>query len=338
MNILITGGAGFIGSNAAKKFISDGHNVIIFDNLSREGVERNLKWLETFGHYEFMKGDVRNFEELTTLFAEHQFDAVLHLAGQVAVTTSVLDPRDDFENNVLGSFNLLEAVRKSGQNPVIIYSSTNKVYGGMKNEKIELRNNEYVLVDYPNGINEQHGLDFHSPYGCSKGATDQYFRDYARIFGLRTVVFRQSCIYGYRQFGKEDQGWVAWFIIAILTGKPITIYGDGYQVRDVLFINDLVAAYEMAIKNIDTAAGKIYNIGGGAKNAISLARFIEILEKKMAIKLKPGRGSMRAGDQKIFISDNSNIKNSLGWVPMVGYEEGIGLLYNWVKDNLDLFI
>ncbi|PIR66427.1 MAG: CDP-paratose 2-epimerase [Parcubacteria group bacterium CG10_big_fil_rev_8_21_14_0_10_36_14] len=335
--ILITGGAGFIGSNAAKKFILDGHDVVIFDNLCRVGVEKNLEWLKTFGQFKFIKGDVRNFEELSHLFSDYRFDVVLHLAAQVAVTSSVLNPREDFESNALGAFNLLEAVRISAQNPVIIYSSTNKVYGGMENEKIELSGDAYKLTDYPRGIKEEYPLDFHSPYGCSKGSADQYFRDYSRIFNLRTVVFRQSCIYGYRQFGKEDQGWVAWFIIVAMTDQPMMIYGDGFQVRDILFVDDLIRAYDMAIKNINITAGQIYNIGGGVENSLSLVSFVRLLEEKMGTKLNFGHGEMRIGDQKIFISDNSKLKLNLGWEPITNYEDGIDILYKWIKDNIHFF-
>lgn len=337
MKIFITGGAGFIGSNTAKRFIEDGHEVVIFDNLSRAGVEKNLDWLNGIGKYEFIKGDVTDYEELKKVFADRKFDVVFHLAAQVAVTTSVTDPRSDFENNVLGAFNLLEAVRTSGQNPIIIYSSTNKVYGGMEEEKIALDGKRYKFIDYPEGVDEKYNLDFHSPYGCSKGAADQYFHDYARIYGLRTIIFRQSCIYGYRQFGKEDQGWVAWFIIASLLGKPMTIYGDGFQVRDLLFIDDLVEAYVLAIKNIEKTAGNIYNLGGAAENALSLIEFLEMLEKKLGKKLELGRAEMRVGDQKIYVSDIARARADFGWSPKIGYEKGIDLLFNWVKDNLSLF-
>jgi len=337
MKIFITGGAGFIGSNTAKRFIADGHEVVIFDNLSREGVEKNLDWLRGIGKYEFIKGDVTNYEELQKVFAERKFDVVFHFAAQVAVTTSVADPRSDFLNNILGAFNLLESVRTSGQNPVVIYSSTNKVYGGMEEENIVLNGKRYELADYPEGVDEEYHLDFHSPYGCSKGAADQYFHDYSRIYGLRTIVFRQSCIYGFRQFGKEDQGWVAWFIIAGLLNKPMTIYGDGFQVRDVLFIDDLVEAYVLAIKNIDKTAGKIYNLGGGADKTLSLVEFLEILEEKLGRKLGPGRSEPRAGDQKIYVSNVAKAGRDFGWAPKIAPQAGIDLLFNWVKDNLHLF-
>ncbi|HEV8308715.1 MAG TPA: SDR family NAD(P)-dependent oxidoreductase, partial [Methylomirabilota bacterium] len=253
--VLITGGAGFIGSNAARAFLESGDRVRVFDNLARKGAEVNLRWLRTAGPFELVRDDLRNFEAVAGALEKGPVDLVLHLAGQVAVTTSVADPREDFEINALGSFNLLEAVRRSGQNPVVIYASTNKVYGGLPRVGIVERDGRYGFRDLPEGIPETWPLDFHSPYGCSKGAADQYFLDYARIYGLRTVVFRQSCIYGYRQFGVEDQGWVAWFAIAAALGRPITVYGDGKQVRDVLFIDDLIAAFRLAAERIEVARG-----------------------------------------------------------------------------------
>jgi len=259
-NVLVTGGAGFIGTNVADFYLSKGHNVTILDNFSRTGTKLNADWLkDRHENLKIIKADVREFDKNLT-DAVKDADIIFHLAGQVAVTTSVSTPREDFEINALGSFNVLEAARQSKRNPILINSSTNKVYGGMEQVKIELKGKRYGYKDLKNGITEITPLDFHSPYGCSKGCADQYFRDYSRIYGLRTVVFRQSCIYGYRQFGIEDQGWVAWFIIAALLGKEITIYGDGKQVRDVLFIEDLLAVYDLALKNIDKTKGKVYNI------------------------------------------------------------------------------
>ncbi|MFW6211230.1 MAG: SDR family NAD(P)-dependent oxidoreductase, partial [bacterium] len=229
MRILITGGAGFIGSNTAERFLKKGHTVDVFDNLSRKGTDWNLKQLEKNPDMNFIKGDITKYSEIKNVFENGKYDMVMHFAAQVAVTTSVVNPREDFEINALGAFNLLEAARETKADPVIIYSSTNKVYGGMTDIKIEEKNGKYAYADCPEGINEERLLDFHSPYGCSKGAADQYMIDYARIYGLRTVVFRQSCIYGYRQFGIEDQGWVAWFTIAAMLDKEITIYGDGKQ-------------------------------------------------------------------------------------------------------------
>ena len=250
--VLITGGAGFIGSNLAKRLLEEGHDVTVFDNLSRPGADANLKWLRQgsgSGRFLMVGGDVRDFSAM--LKACTGMDYVYHLAGQVAVTTSVNNPRKDFEENALGTFNALEAARLVGNDPVFLYASTNKVYGGLGYLEIIEGKTRYSFGQFPAGIPESQPLDFHSPYGCSKGAGDQYTRDYFRIYGLRTVVLRQSCIYGYRQFGVEDQGWVAWFIIAALKGREITIYGDGKQVRDILFIDDLLDAYQAVVKGID---------------------------------------------------------------------------------------
>jgi CDP-paratose 2-epimerase len=234
MKVLITGGAGFIGANTAERFLKKGDDVFIFDNLSRRGTDWNKGWLEKYDNLTFIKGDVRTYEEIKKVFDENKdFDVVIHLAAQVAVTTSVTNPREDFDINALGSFNVLEAIRESKSDPVVIYSSTNKVYGGMTDIKIEEKNGKYCYADIPGGISEDRILDFHSPYGCSKGTADQYMIDYSRMYGIRTVVFRQSCIYGYRQFGIEDQGWVAWFTIATMMDKDLSIYGEGKQVRYV---------------------------------------------------------------------------------------------------------
>lgn len=334
--ILIIGGAGFIGINSAKKFIEDGCQVTIFDNLSRNGTDKNMKWLETeyAGKYDFIRGDVRFDQELLAQAVEAS-DAVLHLAAQVAVTTSVADPRTDFEINALGTLNVLEAIRKSEKKPLIIYTSTNKVYGDLERSAVKEEDSRYALLDYPAGVPETYLLDFHSPYGCSKGAADQYVRDYARIYGLKTVVLRQSCIYGRHQFGIEDQGWIAWFIIAHLTGRPISLYGNGKQVRDVLFVDDLVNLYQKLIDKIETVAGKIYNVGGGMENSISLLEFIQKLKKNHDFDIRHEVKETRPGDQKVFVSDNQKLADDLGWSPTVGVDEGIDKLVKWVQENLD---
>src|SRR3989344_1031877 len=262
--MLIAGGAGFIGSNLAAHFIKKGYWVTVVDNLSRQGSKANIHWLKQTGSFKLLNRDIRNADEIKNAVTDQ--DIILHLAAQVAVTTSVINPREDFEINALGTFNLLDSVRKSGRKPLFIFTSTNKVYGGMENIKVVEKNGRYCYRDYPRGISEKFNLDFHSPYGCSKGTADQYVRDYYRIYSIPTVVLRQSCIYGPRQFGVEDQGWVAWFIIALTLGKPITVYGDGKQVRDVLYIDDLIDVYERALEKIDVSRGKIYNIGGGSQN------------------------------------------------------------------------
>ncbi len=338
-NYLITGGAGFIGSNYVARLLKRGDGVIIYDNLSRAGAVRNLDWLrKVYGENSFrlVQADVRDFQTLQQ--AAREADVIVHLAGQVAVTTSVVDPRNDFEINALGTFNVLEAARLSGRDPIVIYASTNKVYGGMEEVRVKELESRYAYVDYPFGIPETFGLDFHSPYGCSKGCGDQYTRDYSRIYGLRTVVMRQSCIYGTRQFGIEDQGWVAWFVIAAVKRLPITIYGDGKQVRDVLFVEDLCDVYDLAIERIELSAGQVFNIGGGADFTISVwQEFGPLLEKLLGEDIPVKRGDWRPGDQRVFISDIRKAQQVLGWKPKVGVEEGIQRLYEWVKSNQDLF-
>ena len=337
MRVLVIGGAGFIGANLANRFLKRGNDVFVFDNLSRRGTEWNLKWLKEYKNLKFIKGDIRNYDELKNLFLKEKFDVVFHMAAQVAVTTSVINPREDFEINALGTFNILEAIRETKQNPIILFASTNKVYGGMTDIKIVEKNGRYAYKDIKGGIKEDRLLDFHSPYGCSKGCADQYMIDYARIYGLRTVVFRQSCIYGYRQFGIEDQGWVAWFTIAAALNKEITIYGDGKQVRDVLFIDDLLDAYEAAIKNIDRVKGQAFNIGGGPKNTLSLLELISFLEEFFNKKISLKFSNWRPGDQPVFICNISKAKKLLNWGPSVNPRQGVKLLYNWVKKNIDLF-
>ncbi|MEN8246674.1 MAG: GDP-mannose 4,6-dehydratase, partial [Thermodesulfobacteriota bacterium] len=259
---------------------------------------------------------------------------LFHFAGQVAVTTSVADPREDFEINALGTFNMLELVRNSkGKKPAFFFSSTNKVFGGMEDVSIEEGESRYFYRDLPQGISESRILDFHSPYGCSKGAADQYVRDYARIYGLKTVVFRQSCIYGYRQFGVEDQGWVAWFVIATVLNRPITIYGDGKQVRDVLFIEDLIAAYSRAWDNISEASGNVYNIGGGPANTISLLDLIALLKEEVSPAIPLSYADWRPGDQPVYVSDISKAETELGWRPQVAWDQGVRKLVKWVKGN-----
>jgi CDP-paratose 2-epimerase len=336
---LITGGSGFIGSNYVSRLLQRGEQVTIFDNLSRAGSRLNLEWLrETYGEKAFrlVVGDVREARQIQD--AARDAEVIVHLAAQVAVTTSVTKPREDFEINALGTFNVLEAARASGRNPIVIYASTNKVYGEMEDVKVIEQGGRYVYEDLPQGCPETHPLDFHSPYGCSKGAGDQYVRDYHRIYGLPTVVVRQSCIYGTRQFGIEDQGWVAWFVIAAVTGRPITIYGDGKQVRDVLFIEDLLDAYDRVQACIDKSAGQVYNLGGGPNKTLAIwTEFEPILEKLLGRKVNVGRSTWRPGDQKIFVSDIRKAGRELNWTPKVGVQEGITRLFDWVQANRSLF-
>ncbi len=337
--ILVTGGAGFIGSNYVSRLLQRGEQVTVLDNMSRAGARLNLEWLrQTYGDraFKLLTGDVRDAKAARD--AAREADVIVHLAAQVAVTTSVTQPREDFEINALGTFNMLEAARLSGKNPSFLYASTNKVYGEMEDVAVVEQAGRYAYEKLPMGCSENQPLDFHSPYGCSKGAGDQYVRDYHRIFGLPTVVLRQSCIYGPRQFGIEDQGWVAWFVIAALTGRPITIYGDGKQVRDVLFVDDLLDAYDAALGRIDTVAGQVYNVGGGPEKTLAIwTEFEPILEQLLERKLEVGRGSWRPGDQKIFVSDIRKAERELGWSPKVGVQEGIVRLYDWVQANRSIF-
>ena len=338
-NYFITGGAGFIGSNYMHRLLARGENVTVYDNLSRSGAHRNLEWLHaTHGEKSFslITGDIRDADLLTASCREA--DVIVHLAAQVAVTTSVIKPREDFEVNALGTFNLLEAARLSGRKPTVLYASTNKVYGGMEDVPVVEDAARWRYADLPNGCPEDQKLDFHSPYGCSKGAGDQYVRDYARIYDLPTVVLRQSCIYGPRQFGVEDQGWVAWMIIAAVTGRPLTIYGDGKQIRDVLYIDDLLNAYDLAIIRIDQVKGGVYNLGGGAQNTLSIwTEFGPLLEKLLGKPIPVRRGDWRPGDQKVFVADIRKAERELGWKPGVGVEQGVKMLFEWVQKNRTLF-
>ncbi len=339
MKIFITGGAGFIGSNSADHFLTQGHEVVIFDNLSRVGGQANLAWLAARHgqeRWQFVRGDVRNYEALTSSIGGA--DVVLHLASQVAVTTSVQNPREDFEINALGTFNVLEAVRHVCPETAVLYASTNKVYGGMEEMGVVEQETRYAYADYPHGVPETYPLDFHSPYGCSKGAGDQYTLDYARIYGLRTLVFRQSCIYGRRQFGVEDQGWVAHFVIAAVLGRPISIYGDGKQVRDLLHVTDLIRAYELGIARIDQLQGQALNVGGGPANTLSIwQEFGPLLAELKGEAVPVTLGDWRPGDQRVFIADIRKAETTLGWRPSISPVAGIRDLYKWVSSNPNLF-
>ncbi len=334
MKWLVTGGAGFIGCNVVRRLLGLQHQVVILDDLSRRGTAENLAWLEGQGPLAFARQDVRDARGVAELMAAHRdADVVLHLAGQVAVTTSVTDPRTDFEINALGTFNVLEGIRRGGGKPVVLYASTNKVYGNMEHEGVELRNGRYAYKHLARGVSETAPLDFHSPYGCSKGTADQYVRDYARIYGMRSVVFRQSCIYGPRQFGIEDQGWVAWFTIAAVLGRPITIFGDGRQVRDVLYADDLADCYLRAVEQIDRTEGQIYNVGGGPDNQLSLLELLELLSSRVGRKITTAFADWRPGDQKVFISDIVKAKQDFGWFPKVSAASGVDRLADWVLEE-----
>lgn len=334
---LITGGAGFIGSNLAAHYLSQGIKVVVFDNFSRRGADANAAWLADLDNpgLSIVVGDVRNFDSLRE--AMHGCDLAVHLAAQVAVTTSVEDPREDFQINAVGGFNLLEAARGSGSDPIVVYASTNKVYGSLSGLEIAEHPKRYAFHDRPLGVPETFPIDLHSPYGCSKGATDLYMLDYARIYGLRTVVMRQSCIYGPRQFGIEDQGWVAHFVISSVLGRPITIYGDGRQVRDVLHVHDLIAAFDRAVERIEVSRGQAYNLGGGPRNATSLLEMVERMRRELGLPVELHYQNWRPGDQKVYISDVRKAEAELGWVPHTDFGAGLRQLRDWVVANQALF-
>jgi CDP-paratose 2-epimerase len=333
---VVTGGAGFIGSNLAARLLSRGEPVTIFDNLSRNGVELNLRWLRTLdcnSQLTFCQGDIRDADAVWAALREA--DVIYHLAAQTAVTTSVDNPREDFQINAAGTFNVLEAARRSDRDPIFIYASTNKVYGGMDEVDVVEQETRYAYRDRPLGIDESTPLDFHSPYGCSKGTGDQYTRDYARIYGLRSVVARQSCIYGPRQLGTEDQGWLAWFFIGAAKNKQLTVYGDGKQVRDLLYVDDLLDFYDLAIQNIESAKGKIYNVGGGPDNSMSVwselkPHIEQLFGKKITVDYAP----WRPGDQRIYVSDIRRSASELGWRPKTNLRDGLAELYGWVQELL----
>jgi len=335
--ILITGGAGFIGVNAAQTFSKKGWHVCVLDNLSRVGTEANLAWLrQRAPEIDFERLDIRHEEALLNFFRGKSFDVVLHLAAQVAVTTSVTSPREDFEINAIGTVNLLEAVRRHSPQSQVIYASTNKVYGKMSTVSVCERNGRYEYEHLSQGVDEAQPLEFYSPYGCSKGAADQYVLDYSRIYGLKTTVFRQSCIYGTRQFGVEDQGWVAWFTIASTKDRPITIYGDGKQIRDLLWVEDLVAAYSAAIENCDQANGQAFNIGGGPANTLSLLELIAMLEKNFGKIIPLKFDKQRPGDQPVFVCNVDKANRLLNWRPTVSPVDGVKKLALWVAENSDI--
>lgn len=336
MKLLITGGCGFLGSNLAAEALRRGDEVIIFDNLSRFGATENQDWLRSQGDFRFVHADIRNQNDITRIVKEIKPDAIFHLAGQVAMTTSIADPRKDFEINVVGSHNLLEAVRDFSPETAVLYSSTNKVYGDLEQFTYTETDTRYVCDQHPNGFDEKITLDFHSPYGCSKGAADQYMLDYARIFGLKTVVFRHSSMYGGRQFATYDQGWVGWFCQkadeAAKGGKQrFTISGNGKQVRDVLHAEDIVSLYYTALSKIDTVSGNAFNIGGGIDASLSLLELFAMLESIVGVKLNYDKLPPRESDQRVFVADVAKAKQLLGWQPKVSSRDGVGKMMEWVS-------
>jgi CDP-paratose 2-epimerase len=338
--ILITGGAGFVGSNLAHRLLSNGHRVRLLDNLSRTGVERNLRWLiETHGDLvDIEVPDVRNLSIIKQ--AVKDASQVFHFAAQVAVTSSLIDPIEDFEINARGTLNVLEAIRSRENPPPLVFTSTNKVYGNLTDLKFNKQGNRYAPLDgviCERGINEDRPLDFHSPYGCSKGAADQYVTDYARTYRIPAVVFRMSCIYGPHQYGNEDQGWVAHFVIRSISSAPITIYGDGMQVRDILFIDDLVDAFLLAQQHMKKLAGNAFNIGGGPTNSISLLELLDLLAELHGGDISVRFEDWRAADQRYYVADTSKFSGLTGWQPRVSVREGVRRLYEWIRTGEDQF-
>jgi CDP-paratose 2-epimerase len=327
---IVTGGAGFIGSNVAHTLAARGYDVVVLDSLVRPSARLNLEWLADT--ITLVEGDVRDRELVDRVFREHaDAEAVLHLAGQVAVTTSVASPREDFDANVVGSFNVLEATREHAPEAAFLNVSTNKVYGQVDGHRFEERETRWADLDRPDGIDEREPLDPHSPYGCSKAAADLYTLDYARIYGLRTVSLRQSCIYGSRQFGVEDQGWVAWFALAARLGLPLTIYGNGKQVRDLLHVDDLVDLYLRVVEHADAVAGRAYNVGGGPASSVSL---LELLERLAVADVE--HAEPRPGDQLVFVADTSRASAELGWSPSTPLDAGLEAFLGWIDEIGDV--
>lgn len=340
MKLLITGGCGFLGSNLAEDAILRGDEVIVFDNLSRSGSRKNLAWLEAMGSLKFIHGDIRNQNDICRTIIDVKPDVVFHLAGQVAMTTSISNPSLDFQTNALGTHNLLEAIRLYAKDCIVIYSSTNKVYGDLEQFTYSETSTRYVCNEYQNGFDEKITLDFHSPYGCSKGSADQYMLDYARIFGLKTVVFRHSSMYGGRQFATYDQGWVGWFCQkAIETARnknnpSFTISGNGKQVRDVLHAADMKTLYSAAVENIDSAKGQVFNIGGGLGNSLSLLELFSLLEDICKCKLRYEKLPVRESDQRVFIADIQKAERLLNWKPVVTSQCGVNNMVEWLNNTI----
>ena len=339
MKYLITGGCGFIGSNLAAEVLKRKEDLYVLDNLYRFGSDANLQWLRSLGKFKFFSADTRNANDVETIVKEVKPDYIFHLAGQVAMTTSISNPRQDFETNALGTFNVLDSVRKYSPQTVILYSSTNKVYGDFEQFHFDETPTRYICTEYPKGFPETINLDFHSPYGCSKGTADQYLLDFYRIYGIKTVVFRHSSMYGTNQHATFDQGWIGWFCQKALEIKnniaqePFTIQGTGKQVRDVLHATDVVNLYFSA-KDCKEAYGQVFNIGGGIDNSLSLLELFAMLEQKLDIKMQYKQLQWRESDQKFFVADITKAQNIIKWQPAVNKEEGIERMLDWVKQTL----
>ena len=336
MKLLITGGCGFLGSNLALDALERGDELMLFDNLDRSGSKENMGWLQNQGSFTFERGDIRNANDISRIVKSFRPDVIFHLAGQVAMTTSITNPRMDFEVNVMGSHNLLEAVRLYAPTATVVYSSTNKVYGDLDQFTYRETKTRFECIERMNGFDENTPLEFHSPYGCSKGAADQYMLDYARIFGLKTVVFRHSSMYGGRQFATYDQGWVGWFCQKAIETKngtidmPFTVSGSGKQVRDVLHAEDMKRLYFAAHTNIDRAKGQVFNIGGGMANSLSLLELFLMLEEITGVELNYKKLPVRESDQQVFVADITKAKDVLGWKPEVVPSQGISQMIKWI--------
>jgi CDP-paratose 2-epimerase len=344
MTWLITGGCGFVGSNLADALLSSGANVVVLDNLSRVGSRDNLAWLRArHGQdWRFVEADVREAATIERLVAEVRPAAIAHLAGQVAMTTSLQQPRIDFEVNAGGALNVLEAVRLHSPASIVIYSSTNKVYGDLEWVRYDETETRYVAPDYPDGFNESLPLSFHSPYGCSKGTADQYMLDYARMFDLTTVVFRHSSMYGGRQFATYDQGWIGWFCQQALAVRrqpdrePFTISGNGKQVRDVLHADDIVTLYLRAAAHVEAARGQAFNVGGGMAQSLSLLELFQLLEQEVEVRLTYRQLPPRASDQKVFVANIDKAGRDLGWRPQVSAVDGLRRTLAWLEERLQV--
>ena len=337
--LLITGGCGFLGSNLAAHAIQSGFETCLFDNLSRQGSAENLSWLKSKGGFAFIHGDIRNKNDVETIVRDGNFDAIFHLAGQVAMTTSIANPYKDFEINALGTINVLDSVRKYSPDTAVLYSSTNKVYGDLEQFDYSETDTRYICTQYPNGFDEKVTLDFHSPYGCSKGSADQYMLDFHRIFGLKTAVFRHSSMYGSRQFATYDQGWIGWFCQKAIEKKqnpncePFTISGNGKQVRDILHAEDMIKLYFTALENIADIQGNAFNIGGTMANSLSLLELFALLEDILGVKLQYTHLPVRESDQRVFVADTTKFFNYTGWKPEVSCRDGISSMIAWLMSR-----